>query len=93
MHVISFSMSCPDGVSDEARRILTPALTRSGEEQKGFEHLRVHTSRAGARGVMFLIAPAVDRARLDCLAICERAIATTAELAGWTAALHPPKPS
>jgi hypothetical protein len=89
MHAISFSMSCSDGTSEEARRILTSALTRSGEEQEGLEHIRVHTSRAGARGVMFLIAPDVDQARLGCLAVCERAIATTAELAGWTAVLHP----
>jgi hypothetical protein len=47
------------------------------------EHVRVHASRAGARGVAFLLAPDEASAARRCRAVCRRALVLSSALRDW----------
>ncbi|MER7847137.1 hypothetical protein ABTZ03_24660 [Kitasatospora sp. NPDC096077] len=83
MLVIPFTLNRPRAAPVPADGTVTAALRAAALLHEGPEHLRVHESRAGARGVLFAIAPSMDAARALCLAVCARAIAETPELTGW----------
>ncbi|MEV7602194.1 hypothetical protein AB0O91_32980 [Kitasatospora sp. NPDC089797] len=76
-------MTRPRAAPVPAEGTVTTALRAAAALHEGPEHIRVHSSRAGARGVMFVIAPDPDTARALCLAVCARAVAGTPELTGW----------
>ncbi|MEV6975735.1 hypothetical protein [Kitasatospora sp. NPDC093806] len=78
-------MTSPHDAPVPADVTVATALHTATRFYEGPEHVRVHGSRAGARGVMFVIAPNPDTARDLCLAVCARAIAGTPELTGWFA--------
>ncbi|MEU6235628.1 hypothetical protein [Kitasatospora sp. NPDC047058] len=83
MHVVHFTMTRPRDAPVPAAGTVTAALRTAARLHDGPEHVRVHGSRAGARGVMFVLAPNPDTARALCLAVCVQAIAGTPELTGW----------
>ncbi|MCG6498007.1 hypothetical protein [Kitasatospora sp. A2-31] len=83
MHVVHFTMTRPRDAPVPADGTVAAALHAAAHLHRGPEHIRVHGSRAGARGVMFVIAPCPDTARALCLTVCAQAIARTPELTGW----------
>jgi hypothetical protein len=83
VHVVHFTMTRPRDAPVPAEGAVTGALRAVARLHQGPEHIRVHGSRAGARGVMFVIAPNPETARAVCLIVCIQAIARTPELAGW----------
>lgn len=72
-----------------AEGAVATALRTAADLHDGPEHVRVHGSRAGARGVMFVIAPSPDIARALCLIVCVQAIARTPQLEGWFVHVYP----
>ncbi|XIE79120.1 hypothetical protein AB6O49_15885 [Streptomyces sp. SBR177] len=54
--------------------------------EDGVEHIRVHASRAGARGVLFCLAPDVELAVERSRALCHRAVTERPEFTGWQVA-------
>ncbi len=89
MHIISFTLSRADRGPLPTREELTGALERAAVAQ-GVEHVRVHVSRAGARGVMFVLARSSASAAEVCLTVCRRALADSPLMRDWTAAIVPP---
>ena len=61
---------------------LISALRRTGEKD-GLEHARLHMSRAGARGVLFMSAPTPSAARNQCRELVARTLAEEPSLTGW----------
>lgn len=51
--------------------------------QDGVEHIRIHTSRAGARGVFFCHAPDLEHAVSRTYAVCRRALELYPEFRDW----------
>ncbi|MFF4321395.1 hypothetical protein [Streptomyces sp. NPDC001568] len=84
MHLIEFVLSRPaPGRPSPAERDLLDALWAASRPCDGIEHIRVHASRAGARGVVFCLAADSARAALQTRALCERALAEAPLLDGW----------
>ncbi|MFD0268850.1 hypothetical protein ACFVGY_20110 [Streptomyces sp. NPDC127106] len=83
MHLVEFALTKPPSAPDVSADALLGALRAGCEHGDGVEHLRVHAARSGARGVAFLLAPDGASAVEQCRTMCLRALARSAELAGW----------
>ncbi|MGW7318411.1 hypothetical protein [Streptomyces sp. NPDC054854] len=84
MHLIEFVLSRPSpGRPSPPERDLLDALWAVSRPSDGIEHIRVHASRAGARGVAFCVATDSVRAALQTRSLCERALAEVPLLDGW----------
>ncbi|MFF3216117.1 hypothetical protein ACFYYB_36575 [Streptomyces sp. NPDC002886] len=59
------------------------ALRSACLPQDGVEHIRIHTSRAGARGIFFCRAPDLEQAVSRTYAVCRRALELRPEFRGW----------
>ncbi|MFF3017249.1 hypothetical protein [Streptomyces sp. NPDC057939] len=94
MHLIEFVLSRPSrGESSLPERALLAALWAADLPGDGIEHIRVHPSRAGARGIVFCLAEDGVSATLRVRALCARALAQAPPLNGWrldsVSAAHP----
>ncbi|WP_377267737.1 hypothetical protein [Peterkaempfera sp. SMS 1(5)a] len=72
----------PGGPSPTTADVLS-ALEQAAVGE-GVEHIRIHLSRAGARGVFFVVAADQEAARRVCAAVCTRACTESPLLQGWT---------
>jgi len=71
------------GETTIASDALISALWRAGAEHGSLEHARIHISRAGARGVLFMSAPTLATAREQCRQLLARTLVDEPSLAGW----------
>ncbi|MEV7420701.1 hypothetical protein [Streptomyces sp. NPDC089919] len=85
MHLIVFVLSgpAPPAAPAPTEQELLTALWGAARPADGIEHIRVHPSRAGARGVAFCLADDAGRATGRVRALCERALHTSDLLHGW----------
>ncbi|MEU4068245.1 hypothetical protein AB0F25_38620 [Streptomyces wedmorensis] len=83
MHLVEFAFAKPPGAPDLSSDALLAELWAACGPDDGVEHVRVHASRAGARGVAFLLAPDEASAVRRCRAVCRRALALSPALGGW----------
>ncbi|MFI5801296.1 hypothetical protein [Streptomyces sp. NPDC051561] len=84
MHLVAFRISAPNPPADPAEaQALCAALKQEVDAYRGAEHVRVHTSRDGTLGVLFLLAPGPAEARAHCLEICTAALAGVPQLSRW----------
>ncbi|MGW6564476.1 hypothetical protein [Streptomyces sp. NPDC054975] len=83
MQLVAFRIAAPRPVTPDEAQLLRTALQRAVTTHHSAEHVRVHTSRGGAVGVLFLLAPDPAAARAHCLSLCAEALAGEAELSGW----------
>lgn len=83
VHLVEFAFSKPPEAPDLSSDALLAELWAACGPDDGVEHVRVHASRAGARGVAFLLAPDKASAVRRCRAVCRRALAVSPTLRGW----------
>ncbi|MFJ3906222.1 hypothetical protein [Streptomyces sp. NPDC090025] len=83
MHLVEFAFTKPPEAAEPSHDALLAALWAACGPDDGVEHVRVHTSRAGARGAAFLLAPNGAHAVRRCRAVCQRALAGSPVLHGW----------
>ncbi|MFE1272551.1 hypothetical protein [Streptomyces sp. NPDC058757] len=83
MHLVEFAFTKPPDAPEASHDALVAALWAVCGPDDGVEHVRVHTSRAGARGAAFLLAPDGAHAVQRCRAMCQRALAGSPVLHGW----------
>ncbi|MFF3323007.1 hypothetical protein [Streptomyces sp. NPDC002889] len=84
MHLVAFRIVAPSPpVAPDEARALRVALEQAVDARRGAEHVRVHTSRDGALGVLFVLAPGPVEARAHCLSLCAEALAGEPQLSGW----------
>lgn len=84
MYLVSFRIVAPCPPVAEAEALaLRVALEGARLTRHGVEHVRVHTSRSGGVGVLFLRAPGPAEARAYGLALCAEALAGVPQLGGW----------
>ncbi|MFJ7272486.1 hypothetical protein ACIQV3_38650 [Streptomyces sp. NPDC099050] len=84
MYLIAFNFSQPPPREELLpERALLGALWSMTQPGDGIEHIRVHPSRAGARGVVFCLAQDGGQAATRVRALCERALREAPALHGW----------
>ncbi|WP_123459496.1 hypothetical protein [Streptomyces sp. PanSC19] len=83
MHLVEFAFAKPPRAPELTSDVLLAELWAACGPDDGVEHVRVHASRAGARGVVFLLAPDEESAVRRCRAVCQRALALSSALGGW----------
>ncbi|MEU2282388.1 hypothetical protein ABZ614_10700 [Streptomyces sp. NPDC013178] len=83
MHLVEFAFAKPREAPELSSDALLAALWAVCGPDDGVEHVRVHTSRAGARGAAFLLAPDEASAVRQCREVCRRALALSAALRDW----------
>ncbi|OKJ48576.1 hypothetical protein AMK27_37955 [Streptomyces sp. CB02009] len=83
MHLVEFAFAKPPQAPDLSSDVLLAELWAACRPDDGVEHVRVHASRAGARGVAFLLAPDEASAVRRCRALCRRALVLSPALGGW----------
>ncbi|MEU1228973.1 hypothetical protein [Streptomyces sp. NPDC005828] len=88
MHLVEFTLTKPPEAPEPSSDELIAALRAVCRPDDGVEHVRVHPSRAGARGAVFLLAPDAASAVRQCRAVFRRALSVSEALRGWRLA-HP----
>ncbi|MGW2211309.1 hypothetical protein [Streptomyces sp. NPDC001781] len=84
MHLVTFRIVAPRcPVAPDEARILRVALEQAVRGRAGAEHVRVHTSRSGAVGVLFWLAAEPAEARAHGLAFCAEVLAGLPQFGGW----------
>ncbi|MFJ9829510.1 hypothetical protein ACIRSU_34815 [Streptomyces sp. NPDC101160] len=83
MHLVEFAFAKPPRAPELSSDALLAALWAVCGPDDGLEHVRVHTSRAGARGAVFVLAASEASAVRQCRAVCLRALAVSAALGDW----------
>lgn len=83
VHLVEFAFAKPPHAPDLSSDVLLAELWAACRPDDGVEHVRVHASRAGARGVVFLLAPDEASAVRRCRALCRRALVLSPALGGW----------
>ncbi|MFI9584377.1 hypothetical protein ACIHCQ_21630 [Streptomyces sp. NPDC052236] len=81
VHVVA---SCAEGRSIADPDLLAAAFRRADERCGRLEHVRIHVSGAGARGVLFLSGMAPEAAQQYCRELFEQAVMGHPELTGWS---------
>ncbi|MBT2395419.1 hypothetical protein [Streptomyces sp. ISL-100] len=81
LHVVA---SCTGGQAIADPDVLVAAFRQADEERGRLEHVRVHVSRAGASGVLFLGGMVPDVALEYGRELFEKAVMCQPELAGWS---------
>lgn len=85
MYLIEFSFTQPPPREEALpERMLLGVLWSTARPGDGIEHIRVHPSRAGARGVVFCLAQDGEQATTRVRALCERALCGNPTLHGWS---------
>ncbi|MFJ9810766.1 hypothetical protein ACIRTB_21315 [Streptomyces sp. NPDC101158] len=87
MHLVEFTFAKPPRAPEISSDAVLAALWAVCGPADGVEHIRVHASRAGARGAAFLLAPDEAQAVRQYRAVCRRALAASAALRDWRLAL------
>ncbi|QES51904.1 hypothetical protein DEJ50_32730 [Streptomyces venezuelae] len=84
MHLVEFTLSRPPASGQALpEQTLLDVLWSASRPGGGIEHIRVHPSRAGARGVVFCLAADGRQALLRVRSLCERAVNQAPALHGW----------
>ncbi|MGW3361199.1 hypothetical protein ACWDFL_38510 [Streptomyces bungoensis] len=83
MDLVEFAFTEPHDERELSGDVVLAALWAVCDPDDGMEHIRLHTSRAGARGAAFRLAPDEPSAVRQCRAVCRRALAVTAALSAW----------
>lgn len=84
MYLVAFHIVAPrPPVAPSEARTLRVALEQAVHAHRCAEHVRVHTTRSGALGVLFVLAPGPVEARAHCLSLCAEALAGEPRLSGW----------
>ncbi|MFJ7272333.1 hypothetical protein ACIQV3_37850 [Streptomyces sp. NPDC099050] len=83
MYLVEFLLAKPPMAPQALEGASLEALRSLCLPQDGVEHIRIHTSRAGARGVFFCRAPDLDQAVSRTYAVCRRALELRPEFRGW----------
>jgi hypothetical protein len=83
VHLVEFVFAKPPEAPVLSSDTLLSELWAVCEPDDGVEHVRVHASRAGARGVAFLLAPDEASAARRCRAVCRRALVLSSALRDW----------
>lgn len=79
-----FVLTKPPGAPPVSESTLLRELWRATGPADSVEYIRVHLSRAGAKGVVFSVAADPEHARKECLALCRRALFRSPHLSDWT---------
>ncbi|MET9951987.1 hypothetical protein ABZ135_10630 [Streptomyces sp. NPDC006339] len=83
MYLVEFVLAKPATAPEAPESAALNALWSVCLPEDGVEHIRLHTSRAGARGVFFLLAPHPERAVSRASEVCDRALERCPEFRGW----------
>lgn len=71
-------------VDPQASGVVCDALERARKRVDGVEHVRVHSTRLGVRGVAFFLeAVPLEEAQRQCRLLCLEAVASAAEVSEW----------
>ncbi|MER7515643.1 hypothetical protein [Streptomyces sp. NPDC126499] len=83
MYLVEFLLAKPPTAPEASESATLSALRSASLPGDGVEHIRLHMSRAGARGVFFCLAPDPVHAMARVDAVCRRALETCPALRGW----------
>ncbi|MFI5529612.1 hypothetical protein ACIA8O_13850 [Kitasatospora sp. NPDC051853] len=80
-----FILTRPRHAPQVTEHVLLQELWQACGPTDRVEHIRVHVSRAGAKGVVFSLAADPSRARTECQELCLRALSQSPHLRAWSA--------
>ncbi|MFD3470871.1 hypothetical protein ACFWWM_31830 [Streptomyces sp. NPDC058682] len=83
MHLVEFAFAKPQDAPVLSGDVVLAALWSAAGPDDGVEHIRLHMSRAGARGAAFLLASDGESAVRQCRAVCRRALGISTALRDW----------